>query len=330
MKCLVTGGAGFIGSHLVRALHDAGNDVTVLDNFSTGRPDNLEDLRVRIVTGDVRSLSDVCAAVEGMEYVFHLAALASVARSIKDPLVTHAVNATGTLHLLQAAHEAGVRRVIYASSSSVYGNNPELPKSENQIPAPASPYAVSKLTGEHYCRVFYQTMGLETTCVRFFNVFGPRQDPGSEYAAVIPRFTDAILNGDPPVIYGDGQQSRDFTYVGNAVEGTILAAQGQAAAGQVFNIACGERRSLLELIETLEDLLADHVDPQFEPPRAGDVRHSQASIGLAGRVLGYVPRVTFRQGLKETTEWYRTQHAANAHLLDTLRRKAGGIAAQAG
>lgn len=330
MKCLVTGGAGFIGSHLVHALHDAGNEVTILDNFYTGRMDNLESLPVRIINGDVRSSSDLQAAIEGMEYVFHLAAIASVARSIKDPLSTHTVNVTGTLQLLQAARKAGVKRVVYASSSSVYGNNPALPKNENQTPAPASPYAVSKLAGEHYCQVFHQTVGLETACVRFFNVFGPRQDPESEYAAVIPRFTDAILNGHPPVIYGDGKQSRDFTYVGNAVEAVILAAQVQAAAGQVFNVACGERRSLLELIEILEDLLADQVVPQFEPPRAGDVRHSLASISLAGRVLGYVPRVDFKEGMKQTTDWYRAQYAANSHVVSTLRGGERSVGASTG
>src|SRR5690242_10595761 len=261
MKCLVTGGAGFIGSHLTRALLRDGHDVRVLDDFSTGKRDNIEGLPFESLEGDVRDAARVRLAVEGMDYVFHLAALASVGRSLRDPLTTHSVNETGTLTVLDASLKARVRRVVYAASSSAYGNLATLPKREDAKPAPASPYAVSKLTGEHYCRVYWEAFGLETACVRYFNVFGPRQDPKSEYAAVIPRFIDAVLRGAPVTVYGDGSQSRDFTYVANAVDATIAAATAPGAAGQVFNVACGERRTLLQLLETLEDLLEDRIEP---------------------------------------------------------------------
>lgn len=309
MKCLVTGGAGFIGSHLVRALLHKGHEVRVLDNYSTGKQENIEALPVEVLEGDVRDYFLVQHAVQDMDYVFHLAALASVGRSIRDPLTTHSVNETGTLTVLEGARKAGVKRVVYAASSSAYGNSPLLPKCETAKPAPASPYAVSKLTGEYYCQVYWETFDLPTACVRYFNVFGPRQDPQSEYAAVIPRFIDAALNGRQPVIYGDGKQSRDFTYVENAVQATILAASTPQAAGQVINIACGERRSLLDVVELLEDLLADRIEPKFEPARAGDVKHSQADIELARLLLGYEPEVGFKEGLKETVEWFRKVRA---------------------
>ena len=309
MKCLVTGGAGFIGSHLVRALLHKGYEVRVLDNYSTGKQENIEALPVEVLEGDVRDYFLVQHAVQDMDYVFHLAALASVGRSIRDPLTTHSVNETGTLTVLEGARKAGVKRVVYAASSSAYGNSPLLPKCETAKPAPASPYAVSKLTGEYYCQVYWETFDLPTACVRYFNVFGPRQDPQSEYAAVIPRFIDAALNGRQPVIYGDGKQSRDFTYVENAVQATILAASTPQAAGQVINIACGERRSLLDVVELLEDLLADRIEPKFEPARAGDVKHSQADIELARLLLGYEPEVGFKEGLKETVEWFRKVRA---------------------
>lgn len=309
MKCLVTGGAGFIGSHLARALLHQGHEVKILDNFVTGKRENVEDLPVEILEMDVRNSAAVKRAVLGVEYVFHLAALASVSRSIDDPLVTHTVNETGTLLLLDAARRAGVKRVVYVGSSSAYGNSASLLKQETAKPAPASPYAISKLTGEYYCRVYWESFGLETACVRYFNVFGPCQDPDSEYAAVIPRFIHAALNSGTPVIYGDGTQSRDFTYVENTVAATILAATAPKAVGQVINVACGERRSLLDVIGILEDLLGDRITPVFEAPRLGDVKHSQASIAKAGRLLGYVPRVGFREGLSETVEWFRNRHA---------------------
>jgi UDP-glucose 4-epimerase len=309
MKCLVTGGAGFIGSHLVRALLARGDDVTVFDNFSTGKRENIEELDVRIVESDVRDGYSVRKALQGVDRVFHLAALASVARSIRDPVSTHAVNETGTLTVLEGARHAGVGRVVYAASSSAYGNLEQLPKQETAKPCPASPYAISKLAGEYYCQVYTDTFNLQTACVRYFNVFGPRQDPASEYAAVIPRFITSALDGKAPVIYGDGTQSRDFTYVDNAVRATILAAEAPLAVGRVINVACGERRTLLEVIEILEDLMADRITPVFEPARPGDVKHSQADIALAQQLLGYEPVVGFREGLRETTEWFRGVYA---------------------
>ena len=328
MKCLVTGGAGFIGSHLVRALLHKGHDVRVLDNYSTGKQENIEALPVEVIEGDVRDYLQVQDAVGGVDYVFHLAALASVGRSIRDPLTTHSVNETGTLTVLEAARKAGVKRVVYAASSSAYGNSPLLPKCETAKPAPASPYAISKLTGEYYCRVYWETYNLETACVRYFNVFGPRQDPQSEYAAVIPRFITSALDGESPVIYGDGKQSRDFTYVENAVQATILAASAPQAAGQVINVACGERRSLLDVIELLEDLVADRIQPRFEASRAGDVMHSQADIEFARLLLGYEPEIGFKEGLKETVDWFRKLRALE-YMQTTARsqEKNRGLAA---
>lgn len=305
MKCLVTGGAGFIGSHLVQGLLKRKHEVRVLDDFSTGKRENVAHLPVELVEGDVRDERAVAAAVRDVDYVFHLAALGSVARSVEDPMTTHTVNESGTLRILCASREAGVRRVVLASSSSIYGNVPALPKRESAKPAPASPYAVSKLTGEHYCRVFMDTYGLETACVRYFTVFGPRQSPESEYAAVIPRFIDTVLEGGRPVIFGDGEQSRDFTFVTNAVEATILAATTPDAAGQIMNIACGERWTLLELVGLLEQILGERIEPEFREARAGDVKHSQAAIVRAQRILDYAPRISFQRGLRETVEWFR-------------------------
>ena len=308
MRCLVTGGAGFIGSHLVRHLLERGDEVRVLDNLSTGKRDNLLGTEAGLLEGDLRDPVDVEAAVRGVERVFHLAALASVARSVRDPLTTHAVNATGTLMLLDACRQAGVKRLVYSSSSSVYGNSPAQPKEEGMKPAPASPYAVSKLAGEHYCRVFHETYGLETVSLRYFNVFGPRQDPDSEYAAVIPRFVAAASEGSSPTLYGDGTQSRDFTYVANVVDAIAAAAEAEAAAGEVLNIACGERRSLLDLLSELGEIDGHPVTPRFEAPRAGDIKHSQADISRARRVLGYRPRIGFHRGLEETVAWFQAAH----------------------
>ena len=312
MKCLVTGGAGFIGSHLVHGLLKRGHEVRVFDNFSSGKLQNVEHLPIDLVEGDVRDDDAVRSAVRGINYVFHLAALGSVARSIEDPMSTHEVNETGTLRVLGAARAAKVRRVVLASSSSIYGNAVAMPKRESAKPAPMSPYAVSKLTGEYYCNVFWNTFGLETVCLRYFNVFGPRQDPASEYAAVIPRFIDAVLAGERPVIYGDGTQSRDFTYVSNVAEATILAAMAPKAAGQICNVACGERWSLLELVKLMEQILACEIKPVFKEPRVGDVLHSQAAIVRAQRVLDYAPRISFQRGLRETIEWFRYMHEESA------------------
>jgi UDP-N-acetylglucosamine/UDP-N-acetyl-alpha-D-glucosaminouronate 4-epimerase len=303
---LVTGGAGFIGSNLVRYLVAAGAVVRVLDDLSTGSSDNLDHLqdRMEFLVGDVRDLRMVRRAVDGVDVVFHLAALPTVARSMKDPVETDSVNAGGTLNVLVAARELGVRRLIYASSSSVYGNNRALPKREEMATDPRSPYAASKLAGEAHCQAFTRTYGLETVSLRFFNVFGPRQDPASDYAAVIPSFAGRMLAGVPPVIFGDGKQSRDFTFVDNAVDACLLAARAdRRSAGEVVNIGCDERVSLLELVGVLNMLLGTKIDPVFDAARPGDIRHSLAAIGKARRLLGYRPRVLIREGLARTIAW---------------------------
>lgn len=301
-RYLITGGAGFIGSNLAEALVKAGHRVRILDNFATGARANLAAVAgdVELLEGDLRDPASVEQAVRGVEVVFHQAALPSVARSLEDPATTHAVNATGTLLLLQAARRAGVRRVVYASSSSVYGDSPTLPKREEMPTQPKSPYAVSKLAGEGYCQVFAAALGLETVSLRYFNIFGPRQDPASPYAAVIPKFLAAMRRGERPVIFGDGKQSRDFTYVENAVRANLLAATAPEASGEVINVACGARVTLLELVEHLNRLLGTHLTPAFAPPRPGDVRHSQADLTRAAALLGYHPTVDFPEGLART------------------------------
>ena len=304
---LVTGGAGFIGSHIVEELVRRRERVRVLDNFSTGRRENLAPFleHVELVEGDLRDLSTVRRVAEGVDYILHQAALPSVPRSIADPLASNDSNVTGTLHLLIAARDAGVKRVVYASSSSVYGDNPTLPKREDMSPAPKSPYAVSKLAGEYYCRVFAQVYGLETVCLRYFNVFGPRQDPASQYAAVIPKFITALLRDEPPTIYGDGHQSRDFTYVSNVVRANLLAATAPDVSGRVFNVACGERYTVLDLVAVLTEILGTHITPVHTAPRPGDVRHSLADITAAREALGYRVEVNFHEGLRRTVAWYR-------------------------
>lgn len=308
MKVLVTGGGGFIGSHLVEALLKAGHEVRVLDNFSTGRRENLASAagRLEVVEGDVRDSAAAAAAVRGREAVCHLAALPSVPRSFRDPFSSFAVNAGGTVKVLEAARRAGVRRFIYSSSSSVYGDVAAEAKSEDLEPCPLSPYAVSKLSGESMCRLFRRVYGMETVSLRYFNVFGPRQDPRSEYAAVIPRFIQAALGGSRPTIYGDGRQTRDFTYVANVVRANLLAlAAGPEAGGEVFNVACGEERELLALVGALGEITGKKLEPVFEPARAGDVRRSRAEIGRARKVLGYRPEVGWREGLEKTIAWLR-------------------------
>jgi UDP-glucose 4-epimerase len=308
---LVTGGCGFIGSHLVAALLARGHRVRVLDNLTTGRRENLADLAadVELLVGDVADPDVARRAVQGCEIVFHLAALASVARSVAAPLPTHVANATGTLSLLLAARAAGVRRVIYAGSSSAYGDSAVLPKHEDLPPQPLSPYAAAKLAGEHYCAAFARSYGLETLTLRYFNVFGPRQDPASEYAAVVPRFITAMLRGQAPVIYGDGRQTRDFTYVDNVVEANLLAMETPRADGAVCNVACGARYSLLDLVDRLNGILGTALVPRHAPARPGDVRHSQASIARAQEQLGYRVRVSFEEGLARTVAWYRERLA---------------------
>ncbi len=307
-RFLVTGGAGFIGSHLVERLLADGHDVRVLDNFSSGSLDNLAfagpDDALAIIRGDVRDLACVEAAAAGVEVIFHQAAMRSVPQSVADPLGTNASNVTGTLHVLDAARRGGVRRVVYASSSSVYGERLDLPKRETQAPAPISPYGVSKLAGEQYAAVWNRLYGIETVGLRYFNVFGPRQDPASEYAAVIPRFILAALEGRPVEIHGDGQQSRDFTDVDNVVEANVLAADAEAAAGEVFNVGCGGRISLLDIVGQLEALLGLPVQRRHTDARVGDVRHSEADIDKARRLLGFAPKIQFEAGLRRAVEYF--------------------------
>jgi UDP-glucose 4-epimerase len=313
--CLVTGGAGFIGSHLVDELVASGDTVKVFDNFSTGKAENLARVReeVEVIRGDVTDLSALRAAMRKVEYVFHQAAVASVPRSVKDPLATHAACATGTLNVLIAARDAGVRRVIYAASSSAYGNSERLPKRETDPVQPLSPYAAAKLAGEQYCVAFSEVYALETVRLRYFNVFGPRQPPDSPYAAVIPLFFDALLAGRRPTVHGDGTQSRDFTYVSNVVQANLLAAEAEHVAGNVYNVACGRRMSLLDLVRLINDLLGTRLEPIHTEPRAGDVKHSQADISRAVADLGYQPGIDIEQGLKLCLEWYRERSAAPLH-----------------
>jgi UDP-glucose 4-epimerase len=301
MKALVTGGGGFIGSNLVRALIERGDDVRVLDNFSTGNRANLEGLAVEVVEGELRSYERVHNAVRGVEVVFHLGALGSVPRSVQDPLTSSAVNVEGTLNVLLAARDEGVRRVVYSSSSSVYGTRRNLPVTEDQAPDPLSPYGVAKLAAERYCVSFARVYeSFETVVVRYFNVFGPRQSPHSQYAAVIPLFVTAIANGDPVRIEGDGEQRRDFTYVTNVVEGTVRAAEADGANGRIFNVAASAPASVNQVADTIGVILDKPVERSFEPPRAGDIRDSWADITAARAVLGWEPTVGLEEGLRRT------------------------------
>ena len=306
---LVTGGAGFIGSNLVDALLQRGDTVRVLDDFSTGKRENLADFagRIALIEGSVADEKVVREAVDGVDYVLHQGALASVPRSVEDPVSSNVANVNGTLALLLAARDAGVTRVVYAASSSAYGDQPDLPKVETMAPSPLSPYAVSKLAAEYYCQAFTACYGLETVCLRYFNIYGPRQDPQSVYAAVIPKFITAMLAGERPTIFGDGEQSRDFTFVDDCVQANLLACTAPNAAGHMVNIACGSRYTLNELVTLLNRVLGTSLGPNYEPPRAGDVMHSQADIALARNVLGYDPQFTFEAGLAKTVAWYRAK-----------------------
>ena len=306
---LVTGGAGFIGSHICERLARDGHAVRVLDDLSSGKERNVEHLSgdVQLIRGDIRDPKLLGDVMRGVEVVFHQAALGSVPRSVADPLTTHEVNITGTLNVLLAARDAGVRRVVSASSSSIYGETPVLPKHEGMTPQPLSPYALSKLAGEHYIRIFKQVYGFEAVALRYFNIFGPRQDPESQYAAVIPRFASALLENKRPVVYGDGLQSRDFTYVENVVEANLLAAEAEGAAGRAFNVGCGGRYSLLDLLARLKAIIGSDIEPLHEAARAGDVRDSQASIESAREALGYNVTVGFEEGLTRTVDWYRAK-----------------------
>ncbi len=308
MKVLVTGGAGFIGSHLVEGLLARGDAVRIFDDLSSGRREHLEgpggDLEV--VLGDVRDLDALRGAARGCDAVLHEGALPSVKRSVEDPRLAHDVNATGTLNVLVAARDVGVRRVVFASSSAVYGESAALPKVETMPPEPVSPYAAQKLAGERYCAIFHGLYGLETVALRYFNIFGPRQDPRSEYAAVVPRFVTALLRGQRPTVFGDGEQSRDFTYVANVVAANLRALEAPAAAlGRAFNVACGERYTLNALLDAIRRETGRDLAATYEAPRPGDIRHSQAGIELARAVLGYEPAVSFEEGIRRTVAWYR-------------------------
>jgi len=306
---LVTGGAGFIGSHLTEALLRKGHRVCVLDDFSTGKKENLifdkEYLSLEMIEGDIRDLAICRKAMKGIEYVFHQAALPSVQRSVEDPLGSNAVNEGGTLNILFTAREEKVKRVIYAASSSVYGDTPTLPKHEEMPPHPLSPYALQKYIGEQYCRLFYELYGVETVSLRYFNIFGPRQDPNSVYSAVIPKFIDAFLHGASPIIFGDGEQSRDFTYIENVVQANLLAMSAGHLHGEAINIACGERTSLNQLVNTLRKILGSKVSPIYEEPRKGDVRHSLADIRKGKEILNFEPKVGLELGLKKTVEFFQ-------------------------
>lgn len=301
MKVVVTGGAGFIGSNLAEELSNR-YEVTVLDDLSTGRESNLSGLDVEFAQGSILDTELLERTFRDARFVFHEAALPSVQRSVEDPARSNLVNVNGTLNVLLAARDAGVKKVLFASSSSVYGDTPVLPKVETMTPAPMSPYAITKLTDEHYCRVFTALYGLPTVALRYFNVFGPKQDPTSQYAAVIPNFITRILAGEPPVIHGDGRQTRDFTFVRDVVRANILAAESDAVG--VFNVACQKRIDLIELAGTIMDLVGTRVDPIHEASRPGDVRDSLADISRAADAFGYAPAYTLNDGLKETIQWF--------------------------
>ncbi|GIW87694.1 MAG: UDP-glucose 4-epimerase-like protein [Isosphaeraceae bacterium] len=306
---LVTGGAGFIGSHLVDALIAAGVPVRVADNLSTGRLDNLAHQAGRFewLEGDLADFSFACRAVHGVASVLHQAAIPSVPRSVQEPLTSHASGPTATLHVLEAARRAGVRRVVFAASSSAYGDTSELPKRESMLPCPLSPYAAGKLAGEHYVRVYAQTMGLDGVSLRYFNVFGPRQDPSSPYSGVISRFAQALIEGRRPTIYGDGEQTRDFTYVANVVEANLLALRHpKPLGGAVLNVGAGQRLSLNHLLRQMQQILGTQLDADYQPPRDGDVRDSLAALDTIETVLGYRPVVDFEEGLRRTLAWFRT------------------------
>ncbi len=310
MDYLVTGGAGFIGSNIAEHLVAQGKSVRVFDNFSSGKRENVRSFagKAEIIEGDLRDPQSIQQAITGVRFVLHLGAVASVTRSVEDPRTTTEANISGTVNLLLAARDAGVKRVVFSSSSSIYGDTPTLPKGEEMIPSPLSPYAVHKITGEYYCRVFWQLYGLETVALRYFNVFGPRQDPQSQYAAVIPRFIMAILRDQSPVIFGNGEQTRDFSHIENVIEANVAAcAAPREALGESFNIACGGRISLLDLVDTVNKILGKKIEPTFNPPRRGDILHSQADISKAETVLGWKPRIKFSEGIAKTIAWYQRQ-----------------------
>ncbi len=312
-KYLVTGGAGFIGSHLAEELVRRGHTVRVVDSLITGKRRNLEHIAgVEFLEGDLADMSVATRAVAGMDYVLHQAAIPSVPRSVADPVTSNRANIDGSLNILVAARDAGVKRLVYAGSSSAYGDTPTLPKREDMPTNPLSPYALQKLVAEQYCQMFTRLYGFETVTIRYFNVFGPRQDPGSPYSGVISLFSTALLEQRPPVIYGDGEQTRDFTYIANVVDGVLRACEAPRAAGEVINVACGTRISLNDLLRVMNAILGSNIQAIYREPRAGDVRDSQADIAKAQSLLGYTPLVSLEQGLARTIEWCRGEAAATA------------------
>ncbi len=310
---LVTGGAGFIGSHLSEELVRRGHRVRVADSLITGKRSNLDHIKgIEFLEGDLAEIDVAREAVEGCEYVLHQAAIPSVPRSVKDPLTSNRANVDATLNVLLASRDAGVKRLVFAASSSAYGDTPTLPKHENMPTNPLSPYALQKVIGEEYLRLFTRLYGLETVSIRYFNVFGPRQDPSSPYSGVISVFATALLDNRPPTIFGDGSQTRDFTYVANVVDGVLRACEAPRASGEIINVATGGRISLNQLFEEMRKLVGGNLTPVYEEPRKGDVRDSQADITKARELLGYQPTVSFEEGLRKTIEWYRTAEAVPA------------------
>lgn len=306
---LVTGGSGFIGSHVVDELLRRGERVRVLDNLLTGRKENLDHVRHRIeyFELDIRDLDKIRPAFEGVDYVVHLAALPSVPRSVSDPVTSNAINIDGTLKVLVAARDAKAKRLVFSASAAAYGDGPEMPRVETQTPRPLSPYGLAKLTGEYYCQLFTRLYGFEAVALRYFNIFGPRQNPYSPYTGVLTLFISAFLQGKIPTIFGDGEQSRDFTYVANCVAATLLACTAPDAAGRVINVGTGEQFTLNQTVKLLKEITGSTVTPQYGPPRAGDVRESLANISLARRILAYAPAVNYREGLAQTVAWYRQE-----------------------
>ena len=318
---LVSGGAGFIGSHIVDELVRRGEIVRVLDNFSSGNVENLASIRKKIELhkADIRDLDHIRPHFEGVDYVIHLAAIPSVPRSVAEPFASNAVNIDGTLNVLLAARDAKARRVVFAASSAVYGDHPALPRVESQEPRLLSPYALTKLAGEYYCRIFTRVYGLETVAVRYFNIFGPRQNPNSPYSGVLSLFISAYMLGQIPTIFGDGEQSRDFTYVDNAVDATLRACKAPNVSGKVINVGTGERQTLNEAVAMLNDIFGREIEPHYGPVRAGDVQHSHADITLARQFLGYEPKVRFKEGLQRTVEWFCAGAASKSYAPLKLR-----------
>jgi len=306
-KYLVTGGAGFIGSHITEELIKRKESVRVLDNFLTGKRENLAPFldEIELIEGDIRDYNQCQKAVKGIDSVLHQAALPSVPRSVSDPITSNEINITGTLNMLVSSQKAGIKSFVFASSSSVYGDDQRLPKKEGNEGNPLSPYALGKSTGEKYCQIFSQLYGFNTVCLRYFNIFGPRQDPFSQYAAAIPIFITKMLDNESPTIFGDGQQSRDFTYVSNVVQANLLACQAENTSGEVVNIGCGSRETVNSLVENINSVLEKEIRAKYDNPRPGDVKHSHADISKAGEMLEYKPLVTFSEGLKKTVSWYK-------------------------